>query len=107
MLPQASQCVEVTSEHTGWVGSIEAEQIGIAAMMLGAGRETKDSVIDLSAGVVLRKKVGDQVSAGDILFEVHVNPTYANRLDDVIGIVKSAFQITATPQLFTCSKNCC
>ena len=47
--------------------SMDTESCGIASSMLGAGRETKDSTIDFSAGIVLKKKVGDLVKAGDTL----------------------------------------
>jgi pyrimidine-nucleoside phosphorylase len=52
---------------------MNAEQIGIASVVLGAGRETKDSVIDHSAGIVLTKKLGDKVEIGDTLCYLHTN----------------------------------
>ncbi|MED4959397.1 pyrimidine-nucleoside phosphorylase, partial [Paenibacillus macerans] len=73
LLPSAELQIEVRSESKGYVDSIQAEEIGLAAMMLGAGRETKDSVIDLGAGVELRKKIGDPVEIGDTLAVLHLN----------------------------------
>jgi pyrimidine-nucleoside phosphorylase len=103
LLPHAARCVEVTSDRFGWVSSIEAEQIGIAAMMLGAGRETKDSAIDLGAGILLHKKIGDPVQIGEPLLELHVNPAHEHRLDHVTKKVLKAYTIdhslTTSPRL--------
>lgn len=58
---------EVKAKESGYMVSMDTESCGIASSMLGAGRETKDSTIDFSAGIVLKKKVGDLVKAGDTL----------------------------------------
>jgi pyrimidine-nucleoside phosphorylase len=73
LLPQASKVVSIKSEKSGYISKIQAEEVGIAAMILGAGRETKDDILDLSCGIVLEKKVGDYVNKGDILAYVHIN----------------------------------
>ena len=73
LLPQASKIVPIKSNKSGYISKIEAEEVGIAAMILGAGRETKEDVLDLSAGIVLEKKVGDYVNEGDILAYMHLN----------------------------------
>lgn len=65
--------VEVTSQISGYVSGIQSDEIGNAAMVLGGGRETKDSVIDLSVGVLIRKKVGDYVKAGETLATLYAN----------------------------------
>ena len=72
-LPQAKFISEVVAKESGYVSKIEADDIGTAAMLLGAGRATKESEIDLAVGLVLRKKVGDYVEAGDSLVTVHAN----------------------------------
>ena len=72
-LPQAQFVSEVVAKESGYVAQIEAEDIGTAAMLLGAGRATKESEIDLAVGLVLRKKVGDFVEAGESLVTVHAN----------------------------------
>src|SRR5699024_3071642 len=64
-LPTATYTIDVTATETGYVSEIVADEIGIAASMLGAGRMTKDEEIDLSVGVILTKKVGDHVEKGD------------------------------------------
>lgn len=66
-MPLAAHRIEVKAEADGYVGHITAEEIGTAAMELGAGRETKESIIDLSVGIRLQRKVGDPVRAGDTL----------------------------------------
>ncbi|MEF2964418.1 pyrimidine-nucleoside phosphorylase [Paenibacillus sp. M1] len=94
LLPQAELHVEVKSEKSGFVESIQAEEIGIAAMLLGAGRETKDSSIDLAAGLTLRKKIGDPVEAGEVLAVLHLNRPYEDRLEEAGRKVKEAYGIT-------------
>lgn len=73
LFPQASHIVEIKSEKTGYIDKIEAEAIGVSAMVLGAGRETKEDELDLSAGIILKKKVGDFVNEGDTLAVMHFN----------------------------------
>lgn len=70
---KASVAYEVKSDKNGYISKMDARQIGICAMMLGAGRETKDSVIDLSAGIKLCKKTGDYVAAGETLAVFYTN----------------------------------
>ena len=70
---KASVAYEVKSARSGYISKMDARQIGICAMMLGAGRETKDSVIDLSAGIKLCKKTGDYAAAGETLAVFYTN----------------------------------
>ncbi|KMJ60504.1 thymidine phosphorylase [Bacillus sp. LL01] len=72
-LPQAKHVVELEAKEAGVVSEIVADSVGTAAMLLGAGRATKDSVIDLAVGIVLRKKIGDKVEAGESLATIHSN----------------------------------
>lgn len=72
-LPTARYTFDVLANEAGYVSHIVANEIGAAAMMLGAGRETKDSKIDLSVGVQLHKKVGAFVEKGDILCSLYAN----------------------------------
>lgn len=82
--PLSKYVVEIRSEDEGYVKRIEALEIGESAMRLGAGRETYDDVIDMSAGIVLAKKVGDFVKVGDILCVVHTNKDdFAAILEDI------------------------
>ncbi len=73
ILPQASNKLEIKSPKSGYISNVEAEEVGISAMILGAGRETKDDILDLSAGIVLEKKVGDYVKEGETLACMYFN----------------------------------
>ena len=82
--PLAKHIVEVKASKPGYIKHIIALEIGESAMRLGAGRETFDDVIDMSAGIVLNKKVGDKVAKGDVLCVVHTNKDdYAPILKDI------------------------
>ncbi len=70
---KASFIIEVKAEKSGIISKIHAEELGLIAMELGAGRVTKESKIDLSVGIVLNKKRGDKVIKGDILAYIHAN----------------------------------
>lgn len=72
-LPQAKNHIEVKSTSQGFVNSFLTEDIGIAAMLLGAGRKTKEDSIDFAAGITLKKKIGDPVKVGDTLCLLHTN----------------------------------
>ncbi|MEH7651492.1 pyrimidine-nucleoside phosphorylase [Bacillus safensis] len=72
-LPQAPYKIEVPAKESGVVAEIVADEIGVAAMILGAGRATKEDDIDLSVGIMLNKKVGDRVEKGDSLVTLHAN----------------------------------
>lgn len=73
LLPVAGKTLEVTAKESGYVHRILAEDIGIACMTLGGGRETKESAIDLSVGIILEKKNGDAVSDGEVLATIYGN----------------------------------
>mgnify|MGYP001273104836 CR=1 FL=1 len=73
LLPKANYIIEVKSKDEGYVKALNAEEIGKCALALGAGRETMDSKIDLSAGIILNKKVDDKVEIGDTLAYIHAN----------------------------------
>lgn len=73
LFPKAKYVVPVVAENSGVVKKIHAENLGIVAMELGAGRATKESKIDLAVGIVLNKKRGDKVEKGDIIAYIHSN----------------------------------
>ncbi|WP_249871919.1 pyrimidine-nucleoside phosphorylase [Oceanobacillus saliphilus] len=73
LLPQAAYKIELPAMSSGKVKKIIADELGTAAMMLGAGRATKESEIDLSVGIVLHKKIGDIVKEGESLLTIHSN----------------------------------
>nr|WP_307989982.1 pyrimidine-nucleoside phosphorylase [uncultured Niameybacter sp.] len=67
LLPSAPYTMEIIAKEEGYVASIETELIGKAALVLGAGRENKESIIDLGVGLIIHKKIGDKVELGDSL----------------------------------------
>lgn len=91
LLPTATHQIEVYAKETGFVSEIIADKIGIAAMHLGAGRATKNSVIDLSVGIELHKKIGDRVEIGDTLVTIHSNTA---SIDEVEELVDEAYRIS-------------
>ena len=90
MLPQAKYQIDVTADKEGYVTEIDAEELGVAGMLLGAGRATKDSELDLAAGLMLRKKIGDKVSVGDTLVTIHSN---SEDVDSSIKLIKENIKI--------------
>ncbi len=73
LLPCASLCEEILAEEEGYIYSVQCDEIGICSLILGGGRETKESIIDLSVGFILHKKKGDFVSKGESLATVYAN----------------------------------
>lgn len=73
LLPSASVIHEVLSDREGYITAMDAEMIGSASMILGAGRKTKDDVIDHGAGIIINAKTGDFVKAGDVLCTLRTN----------------------------------
>jgi pyrimidine-nucleoside phosphorylase/thymidine phosphorylase len=72
-LPQAQHTMPVTSAKAGYVASMQCEQIGTACAILGGGRERKEDSVDPAVGIVLHKKVGDRVGAGEPLATIYYN----------------------------------
>jgi pyrimidine-nucleoside phosphorylase len=91
LLPRAHETVDVKAAADGRVTAIECRAVGHAGMLLGAGRETVDSRIDAAVGVVLHKKVGDLVVAGEPLMTVHVNDRA--RLDLALDLLGKSVSI--------------
>ncbi len=73
LLPKAAIVEEILSDREGYISHIECDEIGVCSLILGGGRETKESEIDLSVGLVLQKKVGDFVKKGEALAIIHGN----------------------------------
>lgn len=71
LLPIGKYCREIHSPESGYISQIKAYDVGIAACVLGAGRENKDSIIDLGAGIKLSKHYGDKVEKGDIIARLY------------------------------------
>ncbi len=73
LLPKAKNTFCVYSEVDGYVNKIDAELIGVSAMLLGAGRKTKEDSINYGAGISLKKKIGDYVKKGEVLCELYAD----------------------------------
>jgi len=72
-LPQARHTMLVSSAKSGYLASMQCEQIGTACVILGGGRERKEDSVDPAVGIVLHKKVGDRVDRGEALATIHYN----------------------------------
>jgi pyrimidine-nucleoside phosphorylase len=72
-LPQAQHAMQASAPRAGYVSSMQCEQIGTACVILGGGRERKEDSVDPAVGIVLHKKVGDRVAAGEPLATIHYN----------------------------------
>ncbi|NOU97623.1 pyrimidine-nucleoside phosphorylase [Paenibacillus sp. LMG 31456] len=94
LLPSAAYQVPVQALEDGTVSHIDAEALGITAMMLGAGRATKEDHIDLAVGIVLSKKVGDRVSAGETLAELYMNRNEPMFTEDMTQRTRSVFTLS-------------
>ncbi|MFC0335419.1 pyrimidine-nucleoside phosphorylase [Paenibacillus sepulcri] len=71
LLSKAPEIINVTAQQDGFVQQIDAEQLGLAAMLLGAGRAAKEDEIDHAVGLMLKRKVGDSVKTGDTIAQLH------------------------------------
>jgi pyrimidine-nucleoside phosphorylase len=85
-LPTARYQIDVPAKEAGYVSQIIADEIGTAAMILGAGRATKESEIDLAVGLVLHKKIGDEVKVGESIVTIHSNT------EDVKSVKEKIYQ---------------
>ena len=82
LFAKAKEIIPVYAKSSGCVNHIDALEIGHAAMILGAGRETLEDKIDMAVGIVLNKKVGDMVKKGDVLCYIHTNGRNTNESID-------------------------
>ena len=95
LLPKASIIMDIIAEESGFVESINTQEIGIVSLTLGGGRETKDSKIDLSVGIVLKKKVGDRVEKGDTVATLYANDI--EKLKAAKERFERAYEFSKTP----------
>ena len=98
LLPVAGKTLAVTAKESGYVHRILAEDIGIACMTLGGGRETKESAIDLSVGIILEKKNGNAVSAGEVLATIYGNDDA--KMQAAYEKIAHAYEIAKEPAVF-------
>jgi pyrimidine-nucleoside phosphorylase/thymidine phosphorylase len=93
LLPNATGLREVASPRGGYVSSIDAEDIGAASNMIGAGRDKKDDAIDPAVGIILEVKAGEKVEAGSVLCRLYY--TKEDRVEEAAEMVEDAFRISA------------
>jgi pyrimidine-nucleoside phosphorylase len=94
LLPNATGAMEISSPRSGYVSAIDAEEIGRASAMIGAGRDTKEDSIDPAVGVILEVKVGQRIEAGGVLCRLYF--TKEERLQEASEQVEDAFRISTT-----------
>jgi pyrimidine-nucleoside phosphorylase len=95
LLPRAQHTMQVASPRDGCLTSMQCEQIGTACVILGGGRERKEDSVDPAVGIVLHKKVGDQVAAGEVLATIHYNSQA--RAERARQLIESSYRIEDAP----------
>jgi len=96
-LPSTGHHVDVRSAQSGYVTAIACEQVGTACVILGGGRERKEDSIDPAVGIVIHKKIGDQVSVGEALCTIHSHSdAQAARAK---SLLLESYQVGATPSV--------
>jgi pyrimidine-nucleoside phosphorylase len=93
LLPNATGMREVSSPRGGYVSSIDAEDIGIASNMIGAGRDRKEDAIDPAVGIILEVKTGEKVEAGAVLCRLYY--TREDRVEEAAELVEDAFHVSS------------
>ena len=93
LLPNATGMREITSPRAGYVSLIDAEDIGVASNMIGAGRDKKEDAIDPAVGIILEVKVGEKVDAGSVLCRLYY--TKEDKVEEAAEMVEDAFRISA------------
>ncbi len=95
LLPQAKFIEDLRSPRSGYISRVEACEIGLASMLLGAGRAKKGESIDHAVGIVLAKKIGDYVKKGEPLLTIHANDE--RKLEEVKGKLLAAYDWSEEP----------
>lgn len=95
LLPKASIVMDIISEEAGFIKHIDTSEIGMVSLILGGGRETKDSEIDLSVGIELKKKIGDRIEKEEVIATIYANDL--ERLKAARERLDMAYEISVTP----------
>jgi pyrimidine-nucleoside phosphorylase len=93
--PKAHLVCEVKAQADGYISAMNTEEIGLTSLLLGGGRETKESEIDLTVGIVFEKKIGAKVSEGDTIAILHANDE--TKLSAAVTKLQNAITIGQTP----------
>ena len=97
LLPTARYRLDIVSRDGGQITGIDSEKIGIASLVLGGGRSTKEDVINPAVGIMIHKKAGDKVSAGEPLCTLYYDSNA--QLEESRGLAESAYQVSPAPLL--------
>jgi pyrimidine-nucleoside phosphorylase len=93
-MAQSSFVSDIKADKTGYIKDIQSDDIGIAAMILGAGRETMEDVLDMGAGIYFNKKIGDYVEAGEVIGTLMTNKE--NKIEEAISITLKSLTYSDT-----------
>ncbi len=91
-LPHAQRTVDLFAKRSGWIQAVECEQVGIASLVLGGGRSKKEDIIDHAVGLILHKKVGDAVNAGEAYCTIHYNSDA--RLTEAVALLEGSYKVS-------------
>ena len=91
LLPHTGKVIQVTADKAGYVTRMNAAELGISALLLGAGRSRKEDTIDPAVGYWMKKRLGDEVAQGEPLAEFHVNSE--ENLEEAIARFKAAIEV--------------
>jgi pyrimidine-nucleoside phosphorylase len=94
-LPKGKYEVEIKSEEEKYISRIDSMEVGNCSLLLGAGRETKDSKIDLGAGIYIHKKVSEIVKKGETIATIYANDI--KKADEAVIRLKRAFSYSTSP----------
>src|SRR4051794_4445720 len=98
LLPNATDVREVACPRTGYISLIDAELIGRASTMIGAGRDRKEDNVDPAVGIILEGKIGQRMEAGSVLCRIYITQsTDGERLDEAADLIEDAFRISQQP----------
>jgi pyrimidine-nucleoside phosphorylase len=95
LLPRAKNRLDVLSPVAGYVTAMDCEKAGIASLILGGGRSTKEDVIDPAVGIMVHKKIGDKVATGEALCTLHYNGS--EHIEKSRVLIEGSYTISAKP----------
>ncbi|HEY6250990.1 MAG TPA: pyrimidine-nucleoside phosphorylase, partial [Candidatus Angelobacter sp.] len=97
LLPMARNKMDVKAASGGYVTAMDCEKIGVASLVLGGGRSTKEDEIDPAVGLMVHKKVGDKVAAGEPLCTLYYNSD--SLLKESRALVEASYTMNTAPLL--------
>ena len=95
LFPKAEHSLEIKAEADGYIKHMDAEKIGIASLLLGAGRNTKEDELDFSAGIILKAKTGDRVNKGDVIAVLYANDS--QKFESAVQKFNEAVMLSDSP----------